>query len=55
MFDQIACQHVHQTLGDQSDGRTQEVGAGGNAAEGKAEIDQVSGDDVDAPAENHGP
>ena len=55
VFNQVTREDVNETLRNQSDGGSQEIGAGGDAAEGKAEIDQIGGDDIDAPAENHGP
>ena len=55
MFDQIAGEDIDQAFGDQPDKGSQEVGTRSNAAQWKAEIDQVGGDDVYAPAECNRP
>ena len=55
MFDQVARQNIQKTLRDQSKDGPQQVGAGGDIAQRKAEIDQAGGKDIDCSAEDHRP
>ena len=55
MFYQVAGEHIDQAFRDQPGGGSKEVGTGADTAEGKTEIDQVCGDNIDATAENHRP
>ena len=55
MFDQVAGKDIQEAFGKETEDGANEIGAGRNAAERKAEIDDVGGNDVDAAAENHGP
>jgi len=55
MLDQIAGGHIQHCFRQQSDGGAKEIGTDGNIAKGKAEINYIGGNDVDAAAKDHGP
>lgn len=55
MLDQVSGQHIEQGFRDQSQECAEEIGAGGDVADRKAEIDDVGGYDIDGAAEDHGP
>ena len=55
MLDQVAGKDIQEALGKESKDGANEIGAGRDAAERKAEVDDVGGDNIDGPAKDHGP
>ena len=55
MLDQVAGQYIQQAFREQTKECPEKIGTGGEMAEGKAEIDDIGGNNIDGSAEYHGP